>query len=158
MTPTMHFLDEIPQHALGGFKVGNHTVLERPNCDDISWCATDHFFSFTANSQDPASIVINGHHGWFVEHDSSAPNVDERVSGSQINRHVSAHERGVPGRTHAVPPIGREMLRLMVHSGRTRDPHHGSPAASITGSWLTFERASFQFSSEESPKMRLALN
>ena len=44
--------------------------------------------------RDGAAVVdVDRHHGWFIQDDSLAAHVDERVRGTEIDRHVAAHDR-----------------------------------------------------------------
>ncbi len=50
----VHFGDEMAQHRLGHFEVGDHAVFQRPNRDDITRRATEHALGFVADRENLA--------------------------------------------------------------------------------------------------------
>ncbi|CAB4671555.1 unannotated protein [freshwater metagenome] len=62
----MNFLNEVSKHAFGRVEVGDDTVLERADSDDIARGATDHALGFRANRQDAAGVVVDGDDRWLI--------------------------------------------------------------------------------------------
>ena len=54
----VNFLDEITQHALGDVEVGDYSVFQWPNCDDIAGSAAYHALGFQPDSDDLSGIGI----------------------------------------------------------------------------------------------------
>ena len=50
----MGFGDKVMQHPFGHGKIGDHSLLDRSNGDDIPWGTADHFFGFISPPPGPS--------------------------------------------------------------------------------------------------------
>ena len=75
----MHFVDEIPQHALGGFKIGNNAVHQRARRHDVRRCFADHGLGLIADRHDLIRARVHRHHRRLVDDNSLLPHIDQRV-------------------------------------------------------------------------------
>lgn len=66
----VHLVDEIPEHGLSDFKVGDNAILDRPDGGDIAWSFTKHHLGLMANRENLAhpSILSDCNHRWFSQH------------------------------------------------------------------------------------------
>ena len=88
----MDLLDEVAQHLLGDVEVGDDPISEWSNGCDVGGSAPDHPFRLHADGQSAAVLGVDGDHRRLVEHDATAPHVDKRVGGSEIDGHVLTSE------------------------------------------------------------------
>ena len=86
--PAVRLLNEVVQHALGDFEVGNDAVLHGFDGDDIAGGAPQHLFRLLANRLHLASVFVDGDDGGFVDNDSLTFGKDQRIGRSQVNREV----------------------------------------------------------------------
>ena len=86
----VNFADKIFNHLFGDFKIGNHAVAQRTNGMNVARRAAQHLFGFVAHRQNLffAAIFFNRNHGRLVQHDTLSLNVDQRICGTQIHRHI----------------------------------------------------------------------
>src|SRR5690606_27462439 len=86
--------DELLEHLLGHREVGDDAVFHGPDGFDVAGHAAQHLLGLVANSLDDflavgTAFVADGDHRWLVEHDALAPDVDQRVGGTEVNRHIA---------------------------------------------------------------------
>jgi hypothetical protein len=84
----VRFLNEVIQHALGDFEVGDNAIIHGFDGDDIAGCAPEHLFRLFADGLYFAVVLIYGHDGGFVDDDSLTFGEDQRVGRSEVNRKV----------------------------------------------------------------------
>jgi hypothetical protein len=88
----VHLLDEVLQHLLGDCEVGDDAVLHGPDRGDVTGRAAQHVLRFLADRFDllagAARLLADRHDRRLVEHDALAADVDQSVSGAQIDRQV----------------------------------------------------------------------
>ncbi len=77
----MNLGDEVLKHLLGDQEIGDHSVLQRSNCGDVSGRSTQHPFGIEAHGGDRFLIALRAqrHHGWFVQNDATIPDVYQGV-------------------------------------------------------------------------------
>ena len=80
----MRFLDEVVEHPLGHFEIGNHAVFHRPDGDDIPRRAAQHFLGFPTHCFDFAVGLVDRHNGRFVDDDAFSLSENKSIGGSEI--------------------------------------------------------------------------
>ena len=88
----VRLLNEVIQHALGHFEVGDDAVLHRPDGDDVAGRAAQHVLGFFADGLDFAGVLVDGHDGGLVDHDALAFGEDQGVGGAQIDGQIGGEE------------------------------------------------------------------
>ncbi len=88
----VRLLDEVVQHPLGDFEVGDHAVLHRLDGDDVARRAAQHLFGFFADRFHFAGVLVDGDDGRLVDHDAFALGVDQRVRRPQIDRQIAGKQ------------------------------------------------------------------
>ncbi len=92
-------------HLFGGVEIGDHAFAHRPDRLDRAGGAAEHQLGILAHREHLLLAVLDmiGHDRGFVQHDALAPHIDERVRGSEVDRHVlrkqpakSQHDRFTP--------------------------------------------------------------
>src|SRR5580700_6168668 len=63
----VRLLDEIVQHLLGDFEVGDHAVFHGLDGDDVAGRAAQHFFRLFADGLNLARILVDGEDGGVVD-------------------------------------------------------------------------------------------
>src|SRR3954468_365036 len=115
----MDLLDEVAKHLLGDLEVGDDAVLQRPDGLDRPGSPAQHPLGLDPHGVDLAAPRIDRHDRRLGEHDAPPTDVDERVRGPQVDRHVAATEAGeVAEDAHGYGLAGR--LRLDSVPGRPR--------------------------------------
>ena len=95
VTTTVHLLDEVAKHALGGVEVGDNAVLQRTDRNDVARGATDHALGVCTDRKDAAGVLIDRHHGGLIEDNATAADIDKGVGGAEVNGHIATDERHV---------------------------------------------------------------
>ncbi len=85
----VRLLDEVVQHLLGDFEVGDHAVFHGLDGDDVAGRAAQHLFGFFAHGLDFARVLVDGHDGGLIDHNAFAARVHQRVGGPQINGKIA---------------------------------------------------------------------
>jgi hypothetical protein len=103
----VHFANEVLDHLLGDFEVGDHAVAQRPDRLDVAGRAADHLLRFLADREDLLAPAIDGDrdHRRLVQHDALALDVHQRIGCAEVDRHVGRqqakqsreHEHGFRG-------------------------------------------------------------
>jgi len=88
----MRFLNEVIQHALSDFEVGDHAILHGADGDDIARRAPEHFLGFLAYRFYLSSGLVNRDNGGLVHHNAFAFGVDQRVGRAQIDGKIGRKE------------------------------------------------------------------
>ncbi len=88
----VRLLNEVIQHALGDFEVGDHAVLHRPDRDDVARRAAQHLLGFLAHRFDFAGVLIDRDDGWLVDDDPFALGEHEGVGRAQIDGEIGREE------------------------------------------------------------------
>ena len=66
----VRLLNEVVQHALGDFEVGDDAVLHGPDGDDVAGRAAQHFLGFLADGLHFAVVLVDGDDGGLVDDDA----------------------------------------------------------------------------------------
>ena len=64
----MRLLDEVVQHLLGDFEVGDDAILHRLDGHDVARRAAQHLLGFFAHGLDFSGVLVDGHDGGLVHH------------------------------------------------------------------------------------------
>ena len=83
---------EILDHHAGDFKIGDYAVFERTNGDNPLPVTTDDVARLLADGDHLMGILIDGHHGRFVEDHPLASEVDEGIGRTEVHGQISAKE------------------------------------------------------------------
>ena len=86
----MHLANEILEHLLGHFEVGNDAVLHRPDRGDVARRTAKHAFRIGTHGGDALlrAVVTDRHHRRLVEDDAATTDVNQGVRGTQIDGKV----------------------------------------------------------------------
>ena len=90
-TAVVHLGDEMPEHGLGHFKIGDDAILHGPDGHDIARRAAQHAFGLAAHGQNlvvPPVVPLHGHHGGLTQHDAPAPDIDTGIGRPQIDGQI----------------------------------------------------------------------
>ena len=92
--------------------------------------APDHPFGFGAHGQDGAGKGVDRDDGRLVQDHPATANVDERVRGPEVDRHIATKEPENPLRPLGTGRGGRRMLNPFGH-GFLRGAHSTGPGQSL---------------------------
>jgi len=86
----VHLLDEVLDHLLGDFDVGDHAVAQRADRLDAIRGLAHHHLRIVTHRLDAADAVdrLDRHHRRLVEHDPLVLHIDQRVGSAEVDRHV----------------------------------------------------------------------
>ena len=85
----VHFRDEMAQHRLGHFEIGDDAVLERSHGNDVGRRAAEHAFRLVADGQHLGSAGLHRYNGRFAQNDTLILDVNEGVGGTEIDPDVT---------------------------------------------------------------------
>ena len=84
--------DEVAEHRLGHLEVGDDAVSERADRTDRRGRSPDHALGLGTDGVDVARGVVDSDNGRLEEDDAFTPDIDDRVGGPEVNRHVAVSE------------------------------------------------------------------
>jgi hypothetical protein len=97
----VHLLDEVAEHLLRDVEIGDDAVFQRPDRRDRPRRAAEHPLRLDADGVDLARALVDRDHGGLGKDDSAPTDVDERVGGTEIDRHLASAEAAhVPPKPH----------------------------------------------------------
>jgi hypothetical protein len=108
-------MDVVPLHLLRDVEIRDHAVLQRADGLDMARGTPDHPFSFSAHGQDGAGKGVDRDDGRLVQDHPATANVDERVRGPEVDRHIATKEPENPLRSLGTGRGGRRMLNPFGH-------------------------------------------
>ena len=90
----MHHANELLEHLFGDREVGDHAILHGTNGFDVARHAAKHLLGLATDSLNDflaagAAVMPNRDDGGFVEDDPLATDVNQRVGGTEVDRHVA---------------------------------------------------------------------
>ena len=85
----VHLGDEMPQHRLSHFEVGNDAVFQRPNGHNIGRSASEHALCFVADGEHFHGAGLHRHDRRLAQDDALILDVNERVGGAKIDPDVA---------------------------------------------------------------------
>jgi hypothetical protein len=85
----VRFADQMGQHSLGNFEVGDDTVFERTDGDDVAGRAAEHAFGLIADGENLVRAGLHGDHGGFAQHNALIAHIDQGVGRSKIDPDVT---------------------------------------------------------------------
>jgi hypothetical protein len=84
----MGFFDEILEHPLGHFEVGDHAVLHRADGLDVAGRAPQHLLRLAAHGLDTVGQLVDDDDGGLPDDDPLAHGEDQGVGGPEIDGEV----------------------------------------------------------------------
>src|SRR5476651_1412111 len=86
----VHLRDEVLDHRLGYFEVGDDAVAQRADRLDVARGTTQHHLGFFADREDLALPALRRerHDRGFVQDDAATLDVDQRVRRAQVDAHI----------------------------------------------------------------------
>ena len=88
----VRFLNEVGEHLLGDFEVGDDAVLHGLDGHDVAGRAAEHLLGFAADGLDFSGVLVDGDDGRLVDDDALALGKDQRVGGAQIDGEVGGKQ------------------------------------------------------------------
>ena len=99
----MRLLNEVVEHALGHFEIGDDTILHGTDGHDVSGRAAQHLLGFLAHRQHFAVGLVDGHDGGFVHDDPLPLGIDQRVGSAEIDREIGREQTKQRSNVHVDP-------------------------------------------------------
>jgi len=86
----MHLRDEVLDHRLGDFEVGDDAVAQRTDRLDVARRSAEHHLGLFAHGEDLSLAALRGqsHDGRFVENDAPTLHIDQRIGRAEVDAHV----------------------------------------------------------------------
>ena len=85
----MNFADEMLDHFLRDFEIGDHAVPERPNRLNIAGRTAEHALCLDTDSQDALIVLVDGDNGGLANDDALAAHGDKRVGGAEVDGKIA---------------------------------------------------------------------
>ena len=109
----VHLLDEVAQHLLAHFEVGDDTVLQRSDGLDPARRATHHALGLETDGDGAPVGDVDGDDRRLVQHHTLPSGVDECVGGAQVDGEVAAERERIASRHHHPPVAVDEPARAV---------------------------------------------
>jgi hypothetical protein len=93
-------LNEVLEHLLGHFEVGDDAVLHGPNRLDVTRCLAEHILGFRADGLDPVRDPVDRDDRRFDDGDTASTNVHQGVGGSEVDCQVRGEQPQQAGDVH----------------------------------------------------------
>ena len=108
--------NEVLEHLLRHFKVGDDAVLHRADGDDVAGRAPQHLFGFLAHRFDLVSDLVDGDDGRLGDDNAAPLRIDECVCRAQINRQIAGEKTKERFKCHSIfCPYRNKLGRLIAH-------------------------------------------
>jgi hypothetical protein len=93
-TTVVNLRDEMLDHRLGDFEIGDDAVAQRPDRLDVAGRAAEHHLGLFANREHLALAALRGQRDdrRLVQHDASALHINQRIGRSEVDPHVGRKE------------------------------------------------------------------
>ena len=90
----MHFADEMLDHFFRHIEIRDHPIAHGANGLNAARRAPQHQFGVLAHGQHRFAPVLDviGHHRGFVQDNSTPLDIDQRIGGAEIYRHVGCEQ------------------------------------------------------------------
>ncbi len=88
----VRLLNEVIQHALGDFEIGDDAVFHGPDGDDVARRAAQHLLGLFAHGFHFARVLVDGDNGGLVDDNAFALGKDQRIRGAEINGKIGREE------------------------------------------------------------------
>ncbi|MNS82828.1 hypothetical protein D3C72_1165850 [compost metagenome] len=90
----VHHADELLEHLFGDREVGDNAVLHGPDGLDVAGNSAEHLLGFVADGLDDLfavrpAFMTDCDHGGLIEHNALAADVNQRIGGTEVNRHIA---------------------------------------------------------------------
>src|SRR5262249_49854706 len=102
-TVLVDLLDEVTEHLLRDVEVGDDAVLERTERRDRPARTAEPPLRLDTDGVALAAALVHPDHRRLAQHDAAAPDVDQRIRGAEVDRHVAAAEPGHLGENPHCP-------------------------------------------------------
>jgi hypothetical protein len=106
----VRLLDEVVEHLLGDFEVGDHAVLHRLDGHDVAGRAAQHLLGLFAHGFHFAGVLVDGHNGGLVDNNALAGREDQRVGSAEIDGQIAG--KHAEERAQAVRPRGARRITV----------------------------------------------
>ena len=104
------------EHLFRYREVGDHAVLQGPDCGDVAWRAAEHVLGLQSDRfhglAAAARFFPDCDHGRFIEHDALPRKVDQRVGGAQIDGKIVGEVSPKPFQHDAPRSASEEKQKL----------------------------------------------
>ena len=86
----MHLADEVFDHLFGRVEVGDNAFPHRADCFDAARGAAQHQLGVLADGEHLFHAILDviGDHGGFRQNNAPALDIDQRVGGAEVDRHI----------------------------------------------------------------------
>ena len=85
----VRLLDEVVEHLLGDFEIGNDAIFHGLDGHDVAGRAAEHLFGLFTHGFHFAGDFVDGNDRRLVDHDAFALGIHQRVGGAQIDSQVA---------------------------------------------------------------------
>ena len=81
--------DKALKHEADQLVIGDGTLAQGADGQDIAWRASDHTLGFVTKGKNIAAVAIDGHHGGLAQNDALSLHIDQDLRSAQINPDVA---------------------------------------------------------------------
>ena len=99
---TMGLADEVGQHPFGDLEIGDDTVLQRTDGNDVGRGASHHVLGVPPHGFHLVRVFVDSHDGGLIDHNPLSLGKHQRVGRAQVNGEVAGKEVEGSSKDHSV--------------------------------------------------------
>src|ERR1035437_2348853 len=84
----MNFLKKIFQHLLCHLKIGNYSINQWTDSDNMGRCSTNHSLSFLTDGQNLLGFFVNRNNRRLGNDNTFAFNINQRIGSTEVNANI----------------------------------------------------------------------
>ena len=96
----VRFLNEVIQHALRHFEIGDDAIFHRADRNDVTGRAAEHLLRFFADCFHLAGVLVERDNGGLVDHDPFSLGKNEGVSSTKIDGEIGREKAEERAKVH----------------------------------------------------------
>ena len=98
----MGLADEVGQHPFGDLEIGDDTVLQRTDGNDVGGGASHHVLGVPPHGFHLVRVFVDSHDGGLIDHNPLSLGKHQRVGRAQVNGEVAGKEVEGSSKVHSV--------------------------------------------------------
>jgi hypothetical protein len=85
----VNLADEVAKHGFGNLEIGDYTILQWADGDDVAGRAAEHSLGLVAHGKDAIGALLNRNDRGLAENDALVFDINECICGAEIDAYVA---------------------------------------------------------------------